>query len=428
MFFDRPTSGSKVLLIHIQQKGSELASAEELSELAVSAGLEPTGCLTSNRRFPHPGTFVGAGKVEEIADWLRTHSASLVVFGDELSPTQERNIEAILQTRVLGRTGLILEIFARRARTHEGKLQVELAQLEHVATRLARGWTHLDRQRGGSGRGQGASSGLGGAGETQLETDQRLVADRIRRIQRRLKKVHQQRQQSRRSRTRADIKTVALVGYTNAGKSTLFNQLCQADVHTEDQLFATLDPTIRKFNLPVLGAAVLSDTVGFIRQLPHTLVDAFRATLEEVIQADLLLHLVDAATPLRDECILEVDAVLAEIGAADIPRLMVYNKIDLIDMAPRVERGSDGLPTGVWMSGRNGTGVAMLLDSVAESLGNDVIETSITLGPKDGKLRARFFELGAVLQEFPGEDGSITMDLRIQQRNLDRIRCRTTAG
>ncbi len=421
MFFDRPVAGSKVLLVHIQKSNSELASTEELRELALSAGLEPVGCLTSNRRFPHVRTFVGSGKLEEIAQWLTDNPASLVVFGDDLSPTQERNIEIALQIRVLGRTGLILEIFARHARTHEGQLQVELAQLEHAASRLTRGWTHLDRQRGGSGRGQGTSSGLGGAGETQLETDQRLISDRIRRVQGRLGKVHQQRQHNRRSRSRADIKTISLAGYTNAGKSTLFNRLCVADVHVEDQLFATLDPTIRKLSIPLLGTAILSDTVGFIRQLPHTLVDAFRATLEEVSQADLLLHVVDASAPLREERIAEVNAVLREIGAEEVPQLMVYNKVDRLAIESRIETDRHCLPTKVWMSGLNGDGTALLLDAISKRLCNDVIETSVTLGPRDGKMRAQFFALGVVLKELSGEDGSITMNLRIQQRNLDQI-------
>jgi GTP-binding protein HflX len=421
LFFDRPKAGSQALLVHIQQSDSELASSDELRELALSAGLAPIGCLTSGRRVPHPGTFIGSGKVDEIKGWLGQNVAQLVVFGDDLSPTQERNLEEILQTRVLGRTGLILEIFAQRARTHEGKLQVELAQLGHAATRLVRGWSHLDRQRGGSGRGQGASSGLGGAGETQLEADQRLIAARIRTLGGRLNKVHQQRQHNRRGRGRSDVKTISLAGYTNAGKSTLFNLMCQADVHVEDQLFATLDPTLRRVELPIIGRAILADTVGFIRQLPHTLVDAFRATLEEVSQADLLLHVVDASAPLRHERIDEVNSVLLEIGAEDIPQLMVYNKIDLNGDAPRIDRRDDGKPRCVWVSSTSGAGKELLTQAIAELLADGVIETSITLSPEEGKMRARFFELGAVLEESPCEDGSIRMDLRIQQSSLDRI-------
>jgi GTP-binding protein HflX len=327
----------------------------------------------------------------------------------------------VLEKRVLGRTGLILEIFARRARTHEGKLQVELAQLDHAASRLVKGWTHLDRQRGGSGRGAGAAAGLGGAGETQLEADQRMIADRIKRINARLTKVRQQRAHNRRGRSRSDTRTISLAGYTNAGKSTLFNQVCRAAVHAEDQLFATLDPTLRRLELPVVGSAVLADTVGFIRQLPHTLVDAFRATLEEVSQADLILHVVDAAAPLRDERIEEVNNVLAEIGAEEIPQLMVYNKVDLVGEKPRIERNSRGIATRVWVSGLDGSGKVLLLEAIAERIASDIIETSIRLAPSEGKIRARLFELGAVLDERICEDGSIEMHLKIQESSLRKI-------
>ncbi len=421
MFFDRPKTGSRTLLVHIQKNHSELATIEELSELALSAGLEVVGCVAMKRRYPHPGTFIGSGKIEEIRLWLSENHAELVVFGDDLSPTQERNLEGALNVRVLGRTGLILEIFARRARTHEGKLQVELAQLHHVSSRLVRGWTHLDRQKGGSGRGQGASSGLGGAGETQLEADQRLISERIDKIQDRLDGVRRSREQNRRSRTRSEVKTISLAGYTNAGKSTLFNRLCSANVHAEDQLFATLDPTLRQLEMPIIGHAILTDTVGFIRQLPHTLVDAFRATLEEVAQADLIVHIVDAATPLPEERIDEVDAVLEEIGASDVPRLMVYNKADLIGEPARVQRNVAGVPVSVWLSSLTGDGCDLLVEAIAERLASNVIETSVQIRPEQGKLRARFFELGAVLNEHTGEDGSITMNLRIQESSLSRI-------
>lgn len=421
MFLDRPETGSRALLVHIQQNDSELATVEELTELTSSAGLVPVGLISSSRRFPHPGTFIGGGKVDEIRAWLEDHECELVIFGDDLSPTQERNLEQTLARRVLGRTGLILEIFARRARTHEGKLQVELAQLEHASTRLVRGWTHLDRQRGGSGRGAGASSGLGGAGETQLEADQRMIGDRIKRINERLRKVTQQRAHNRRGRVRSEIQSISLAGYTNAGKSTLFNQLCRASVHAQDQLFATLDPTLRKLELPVIGGAILADTVGFIRQLPHTLVDAFRATLEEVSQADLILHVVDAAAPLRAERVHEVNKVLEEIGADHIPQLMVYNKVDLIGETPRIERDSDGKPRKVWLSSIDGNGKSLLLEAIAERLADDMIETSVLLGPAEGRLRAQFFELGAVVGEIPCEDGSVEMQLRIQESSLRRI-------
>tara|TARA_B100001741_G_C16538835_1_gene593320 strand:- start:314 stop:1570 length:1257 start_codon:yes stop_codon:yes gene_type:complete len=409
------------LLVHIDQRQSDLATSAELAELASSAGLENIGCLSSKRKIPHPKTFVGGGKVDEIASWIAERECDLIVFGDDLSPTQERNLEKALQRRVLGRTGLILEIFARRARTHEGKLQVELAQLDHAASRLVRGWSHLDRQRGGSGRGAGSGSGLGGAGETQLEADQRMLGNRIKQINGRLANVRRQRALNRRGRTRSDTSTISLAGYTNAGKSTLFNRLCNAGVHAEDQLFATLDPTLRNLVLPIIGKAVLADTVGFIRALPHGLVDAFRATLEEVSQSDLILHVVDGSASLKEERIHEVNRVLGEIDASEIPQLMVYNKIDLMEEAPRIERGSDGRPTKVWVSGVTGDGGDLLLGAIAERLAEDAIETIITLGPEDGRMRARFFEIGAVVEENICEDGSIEIHLKIQESSLRKI-------
>ena len=421
MFLDRHDLGRRTLLVHIDQRQSDLATSAELAELASSAGLETIGCLSSKRKIPHPKTFVGGGKVDEIASWIADRECDLIVFGDDLSPTQERNLEKALQRRVLGRTGLILEIFARRARTHEGKLQVELAQLDHAASRLVRGWSHLDRQRGGSGRGAGSGSGLGGAGETQLEADQRMLGNRIKQINGRLANVRRQRALNRRGRTRSDTSTISLAGYTNAGKSTLFNRLCNAGVHAEDQLFATLDPTLRNLVLPIIGKAVLADTVGFIRALPHGLVDAFRATLEEVSQSDLILHVVDGSASLKEERIHEVNRVLGEIDASEIPQLMVYNKIDLMEEAPRIERGSDGRPTKVWVSGVTGDGGDLLLGAIAERLAEDAIETIITLGPEDGRMRARFFEIGAVVEENICEDGSIEIHLKIQESSLRKI-------
>jgi GTP-binding protein HflX len=421
LFLDRHDLGRRTLLVHIDQQQSDLATSAELAELASSAGLETIGCLSSKRKIPHPKTFVGGGKVDEIASWIAERECDLIVFGDDLSPTQERNLEKALQRRVLGRTGLILEIFARRARTHEGKLQVELAQLDHAASRLVRGWSHLDRQRGGSGRGAGSGSGLGGAGETQLEADQRMLGNRIKQINGRLANVRRQRALNRRGRTRSDTSTISLAGYTNAGKSTLFNRLCNAGVHAEDQLFATLDPTLRNLVLPIIGKAVLADTVGFIRALPHGLVDAFRATLEEVSQSDLILHVVDGSASLKEERIHEVNRVLGEIDASEIPQLMVYNKIDLMEEAPRIERGSDGRPTKVWVSGVTGDGGDLLLGAIAERLAKDAIETIITLGPEDGRMRARFFEIGAVVEENICEDGSIEIHLKIQESSLRKI-------
>jgi len=430
VFFNRPEAGTRTLLVHVQRHhrlarlkppGSTLASAEELEELALSAGLEPVGSLTSARKSPHPGTYVGAGKLKEIAELSSEVGAELVIFDEDLTPTQERNIEKILGQRILGRTGLILEIFAQRARTHEGKLQVELAQLHHASTRLVRGWTHLDRQRGGSGAGQGSAAGLGGAGETQLEADQRMLGDRIKKINERLKKVRRQRNQNRRARKRSELCSVSLAGYTNAGKSTLFNQLSEASVHTADQLFATLDPTLRRIEVPLVGQLVLSDTVGFIRQLPHTLVDAFRSTLEEVTESDLILHVVDASAEDRDERMDEVNKVLREIDAEGVPQLLVYNKADLISKSPLVERDRFGKPVRVWVSALAGEGMELLISCLTELLAVKVVETTITLAPHQGHLRAQFFALGAVIREQSDEHGKINLDLRIEQRNLDRL-------
>lgn len=422
MFFERPEAGSHVLLVHIDQPNSELATSSELHELAVSAGLTVVAAIESRRRFPHPGTYVGAGKLEEIQLLQEESCAQLVIFDADLSPTQERNVEARLGCRVLSRTGLILEIFAQRARTHEGKLQVELAQLQHAATRLVRGWTHLDRQRGGSGRGQGAAAGLGGAGETQLEADQRLLGNRIKQVNQRLAKVEKQRAQNRRSRARSEVPTVALAGYTNAGKSTLFNRMAGASVHAADQLFATLDPTLRRLELEVVGSVVLSDTVGFIRQLPHTLVEAFKATLEEVVESDLVLHVVDAAAGERDERMLEVNKVLEEIGASDVPQLLVLNKSDLVTgHYPKVERDDQGAARVVRVSALTGEGLAVLNDCIAERLARSVVETVVTLKPGDGKLRSRCFDLGQVTREEINEDGSIQLHLKIEQHQLDKL-------
>lgn len=326
-------------------------STAELRELALSAGVQPVGEVSGRSDRPNPATFAGSGKVEEIAQALRDSGASLVIFDHSLSPAQERNLERALQCRVLDRTSLILDIFAQRAKSHEGKLQVELAQLEHLATRLVRGWTHLERQKGGI--------GLRGPGETQLETDRRLLAKRVRFLKERLERLDRQRQVQRRARERNAVPTVSLIGYTNAGKSTLFNALTHTGAYAADQLFATLDTTSRRVHTTG-GPIVLSDTVGFIRQLPHALVDAFRATLEATVQADLLLHVVDASSPDRESQMAEVDKVLGEVGASDVPRLIVYNKIDRTVLSPGVERDECGRIRAIRLSALSGAGLEHL--------------------------------------------------------------------
>ena len=422
MFFDRPAPGSKAMLVFIRNKTSDLATHEEVEELARSAGMAVVGLIESARRDPHPKTMVGSGKVDEIKIAAEAAGANLVLFSEDLSSTQERNLEGALDLRVLGRTGLILEIFAQRARTHEGKLQVELAQLEHSASRLVRGWTHLDRQRGGAG------AGLGGAGETQLEADQRLLAARNKKIKERLERVQRQRHQSRRARVRSETATVALAGYTNAGKSTLFNRLTQSAVHAADQLFATLDPTLRQISLPLTGKAVISDTVGFIRALPHGLVESFKATLEEVTEATLILHVVDASAGEKQERMDAVNAVLGEIGAREVPQLLVLNKSDIQGVTgPLVRRDAAGKPYCVQVSSLTGVGLPELLSCIDELISDDVVTTVLTLKPEQGMIRAKCFELASVIEEVMDENGTIAMHLRIEKKNLARLNAALTA-
>jgi GTP-binding protein HflX len=410
--FERSRKGEKALLIQPYAPGAQDESLlEEFGELARSAGAEVVATITARIAKPNPSTYIGSGKLEEVLAACDATGADLVLVNHSLSPGQERNLEKELKRRVVDRTGLILDIFAQRAATFEGKLQVELAQLKHMATRLIRGWTHLERQRGGS-------IGLRGPGETQLETDRRLLQKRVEMLQSRLDKVEVQRTQMRRARLRNEIPRVALVGYTNAGKSTLFNALTGSGVYADDRLFATLDPTVRK--LEGKGdALVLSDTVGFVRDLPHDLVAAFRSTLSEARDADLLLHVVDAADPLREERIGQVDAVLGEIGAGEIPQILVYNKIDrLEDSPPRHDQPHTGRER-LWLSARTGAGVEALRTVIARRFSERQVTGELHLEPGQGRLRSRLFALDAVRSEQADEHGwtlAIDLPLAVAER------------
>ena len=357
--FDRPRGGDRAVLVNLDFGNLDFAeSQEEIRRLAESAGVAPVAVVKGKRQRPDAATFAGSGKVEEIATAAKMADASLVLFNHDLSPAQQRNLEKRFECRVVDRSSLILDIFAQRARSHEGKLQVELAQLEHLATRLVRGWTHLERQKGGI--------GLRGPGETQLETDRQLLRKRVKVLKDKLDTVQRQRQTRRRARQRGQGLSVSLVGYTNAGKSTLFNRLTHSDAYAADQLFATLDTTSRRITGPDGAAIIMSDTVGFIRDLPHTLVAAFSATLEETVQADLLLHVVDAASPARDDQMAEVGKVLAEIGADRVPQIVVFNKIDAAGLEPGVERDQYGKIISVRVSAKTGAGLELLRAMLAE--------------------------------------------------------------
>ncbi len=413
--FERPDVGERAVLVHIDfSSHDESEDPGEFRELVSSAGVEAVAMVTGKRNQPSSRLFVGEGKLEEIHEAVIQHEADVVLFNHALSPSQERNIERELKCRVLDRTGVILDIFAQRARTHEGKLQVELAQLEHMSTRLVRGWTHLERQKGGI--------GLRGPGETQLETDRRLLRERIKSIHRRLEKVRRQRNQGRRARQRADIPTISLVGYTNAGKSTLFNRMTTSSVYAANQLFATLDPTLRRLELPDIGPVVMADTVGFIRHLPHKLVEAFRATLEETTEASLLLHVIDCHDERRDENMGQVHEVLHEIGADERPMMQVFNKIDLLeDFAPRIDRDENGVPVRVWVSAVSGAGMTELFDAMVERLAEDVIHQFVLLGPQDGKLRALLHQTGSVLGERHTDSGDTVVEVRLQNRDWRQL-------
>ncbi|MCK5385566.1 MAG: GTPase HflX [Gammaproteobacteria bacterium] len=413
--FERPKGGERAVLVHLNlHTGFDDESLGEFKELVVSSGAEPVAVVTGSRNVPHPRYFVGTGKADEIRETVLSEEADVVLFDHDLSPVQERNLEALLECQVLDRTGLILDIFAQRARSHEGQLQVELAQLRHLSTRLIRGWTHLERQKGGI--------GMRGPGETQLETDRRLIGHRISTLKSRLEKVQKQREQGRKARKKAEVPTVSLVGYTNAGKSTLFNNLTDAKVYAADQLFATLDPTLRKIKLPAGFPVVLADTVGFIRQLPHDLVAAFRSTLKETQDADLLLHVVDASSEERDDNMNQVNLVLEAIEAEDRPQLVVFNKIDLLDgMSPRIDRDEAGVPIRVWVSALTGEGLDLLNEAMAERVNTDMIHHTLALPAIAGKLHALLFEAGAVNQDETQETGGWLMDVTLRRADWDSL-------
>lgn len=412
--FERPEEGENAILVAISFTFGQEHDIEEFSELARSAGANVVDIVRARRDAPHPRFFIGSGKVEELATLISETGADLVLFDHQLSPAQERNLETTLKCRVIDRTRLILDIFAQRARSFEGKLQVELAQLEHQSTRLIRGWTHLERQKGGI--------GLRGPGETQLESDRRIIGQRIKQIDQRLKKVRSQRKQSARARRRAFLSVASLVGYTNAGKSTLFNRLTNADAYAANQLFATLDTTLRRIEVPGEHPVLLSDTVGFIRALPPELIAAFQATLEETKDATVLLHVIDASAVERDEHISEVEQTLARIGAGEMPVIQVFNKIDrLDDVGPRVERGANGIAKAVWLSAKTGEGINLLLEAIAERLDQTKSRYILKMPPDAGKARAKLYELGAVIDENPLPEGGWAIEITIAKGRWETL-------
>ncbi len=415
--FERPQIGEKALLVHLElQSELQREYLSEFEELAVSAGAEVFDVVTSRRHSPDAKYFIGRGKADEIAQLVQSDEIELVLFNHALSPSQERNLEALFKCRVLDRTGLILDIFSQRARTFEGKLQVELAQLKHLSTRLIRGWTHLERQKGGI--------GLRGPGETQLETDRRLLGQRIKQINKRLEKVRKQREQGRQSRRKAEVPTVAFVGYTNAGKSTLFNALTDADVYAQDQLFATLDPTLRKLKIEDGSSVILADTVGFIRHLPHDLVESFRSTLQETEQAHLLFHIIDASDDLRQDNIEAVEQVLAEIGADEVPQIQIMNKIDRLEIEPRIDRDEEGRVRRIWVSAINRTGLELIHQVLADYFREDVVKGVLCLAPAEARVRALLYGINAVESEQIDDSGQFILQINIPRRDLMQMASR----
>ena len=400
--FERPRSGERAVLVRLGL-GAQVdpEDLQEFKQLAVSAGAQPVATVTGRRESPDPRFFMGSGKADEVRTVAEDNAADVILVDHALSPSQERNLEKLTGRRVLDRNGLILDIFAQRARSFEGKLEVELAQLKHIASRLVRGWTHLERQKGGI--------GMRGPGETQLETDRRLLGQRVKVLTRRLEKIQQQRETGRQQRAEIPVPSLALVGYTNAGKSTLFRSLTGADAYIADQLFATLDPTVRRITLPGGTPVVAADTVGFIRELPHELVAAFQSTLTEAREATLLLHVVDASDPRRDDHIAQVDSVLTEIGAAEIPQVIVYNKIDRLGFEPRVDRDAEGRATAVWISAERRLGLDLLTGAIAERIARFARLARVHVPAAAGALRSRLYAAKAVREERSADDGSIEL-------------------
>ena len=403
------TQNDKAIVVHVFfSQNKNLDDLMEFRLLAQSAKVDIAQVLTTSRSTPQAKYFVGQGKAEEIAEAVELHHADVILVNHQLTPAQARNLESLCQCRVVDRTGLILDIFAQRARSHEGKLQVELAQLKHLATRLVRRKTGLDQQKG--------AVGLRGPGETQLETDRRLIKVRIAQLQNRLEKVAKQRNQNRQTRQKADIPTVSLVGYTNAGKSTLFNRLTQSDVYAADQLFATLDPTLRRLHIQDVGTTILADTVGFIRDLPHDLVSAFKSTLQETTEASLLLHVIDGADTRKLENITAVNTVLEEIDANDVPMLLVYNKIDALEnVQPHIEWNDQNQPIAVYLSAQTGEGIELLLDAIRLRLSDEILKLALTLAPNLGQIRHALYQLHCVRHEQISERGEFELEIEIDK-------------
>jgi GTP-binding protein HflX len=413
---DAVGQGERTVLVHIELNSTRHApnSVDEFKQLALSSGLNIVDTITVKRNFTKAQFFIGTGKVDELTDIVSEHEIDLVIFSLELSPSQERNLEKALKCQVMDRTGLILDIFALRASSFEGKLQVELAQLRHLSTRLVRGWTHLERQKGGI--------GLRGPGETQLETDKRLISIRIKNINKRLAKVHKQHDLGRKSRLKNELPMISLVGYTNAGKSTLFNRLTNANVYADDKLFATLDSTIRRVILPAAGEAVIADTVGFIRDLPHELVEAFKSTLEETRQANVLLHVVDASDTNNRDKIEQVEGIIEQIDAQNIPSIIVMNKIDEIgDFSPRVDKDNDGNIYRVWLSAHSGEGIDLIYKALSQSLSGMMTCARIQLDVQSAFIRSEIHKVGFIEKEIMNEFGQWLLEINVTRHYLERL-------